>query len=501
MRRAYIIRTERTHPWQDMKRSSDGQYYPASSAKSFSVRNPYTNNIVGYAASATSQDCTNALTSAGRAFPSWEATPHSQRRDIFLKAADLVSTTRYKEKITKAMREETAATDSMVFMNIRRVGEQLKDAAGLVSGLKGETFASALPEGYVVVQRRAMGVIFAISPWNVPVILTIRAVAVPIICGNTVVLKCSEKSPRSQSIVAELLKEAGLPPGVLNFVSMDRQDAPELTAEIIAHPLVRKINFTGSDGVGKIIAAEAAKYLKPCVFELGGKAPVVVLDDADMEKAARAIASSTVLHSGQLCMSTERVIIQRQISTILIPALIKLLSSVKAGDPLTDREAKLSALFTEDSARNVISMIEEANAAGATVLLGDVKRDGAVVQPHILNGVKPGMRLWDKECFGPVIVIAVADTLDEIVDLANASSYSLMAGLWTRDVNVALGVAARIRAGCTNINGPTVHVEPQRGYAGLGGASGYGHFDVDNFTDARMVVVHPSEERAYPVVG
>ncbi|TDL25407.1 ALDH-like protein [Rickenella mellea] len=246
---------------------------------------------------------------------------------------------------------------------------------------------------------------------------------IPLICGNTVVVKSSEYIPRSQAIAVEVMHEAGILPGVLNLISMSRENAPKLTTEIIGNPHVRHINFTGSDSVGKIIAAEAAKYLKPCVFELGGKTPAVVLDDANIPEAAQSIALGAMLHSGQVCVSTERVIVQRNIAAALQSELVAICGRLKAGDHINDPSVNLSCLFSESSAANVLSTIEEAASAGAQVLLGDMKRDGAVIQPHVLSGVKPGMRAWDRESFGPVIVIAVVDTVDEAVDLANASDY------------------------------------------------------------------------------
>ncbi|KAI0927689.1 hypothetical protein AcV5_008162 [Taiwanofungus camphoratus] len=475
----------------------DGQHRPASTAASYEVRNPYTHAIVGHAAAASSQDCKDAIEAAQRAFVTWEHTPVSAKRDVFLKAADLLGTEKYREKVKTAMQEETAAIDSFVAFNFVVTTNNLRTTAGLATQLKGETFPSGVSGGQVVAQRRAMGVIYAIAPWNAPLILTVRAVATPILCGNTVVLKCSEVSPRTQAITVELLTEAGLPNGVLNFISTSREDAPARTAEIIAHPAVRKVNFTGSDRVGKIIAMEAAKYLKPCVLELGGKAPVVVLEDADIERAARAITSSALVHSGQICMSTERVIVQRSVAPALTSALTALFNKLKAGGP---GEA-LSALFTEASAENVLEMIREVRDAGAKVLSGDLKREGSVVQPHLVADVKPGMRLWDRESFGPVTALMEVDTVDEAVAMANASEYSLVAGLWTQNVNTALDVAARIRSGQVNVNGQTVHVEALRGIGGIGGASGYGHFDIENFTDLRTVIIHPAKSPSYALVG
>ncbi|KAI0731376.1 aldehyde dehydrogenase [Earliella scabrosa] len=450
----------------------DGVWRPASTGATFDVVNPMSGKVVGRAASASAEDCAAAVEAAARAFPLWENTPASVRRDIFLKAADILATERYREKIARLLKEEVAATDDMVPFGHAGQVLHLRNYAGMISQLKGETFDSIVPGGQVYARRRALGVVFGISPWNAPTGLTVRALGVPLICGNTCVLRCSEESPRTQAIIAELFEEAGLPKGVLNFISTSREDSPARTAEIFAHPMVRKINFTGSDRVGKIIAAEAAKYLKPCVFELGGKAPVVVLEDADIPRAARAITSSALLNSGQICMSTERVIVQRQAVSSLLEELTALFKQAAAGDIEGDHPAVLGALFTQGSAENVIAMMKEAVAAGAKVALGDLTRQGAVVQPHIVTDVRPGMRLWDRESFGPVVALAVVDTIDAAVELANASEYSMTSAVWTKDVNAAFDVSARIRAYCTVINGPTVHSEWMRTLGGLGCVGG-----------------------------
>ncbi|KAK7687896.1 hypothetical protein QCA50_009115 [Cerrena zonata] len=470
----------------------NGQVRPASSGKSYEVRNPFSSEVVGTAASATAQDCKDAIEAAGNAFKTWERSPLAQRRDIFLKAADLLVSDKYKTKILAAIRDETAAVDPVLqAFAVEFSGSALKDAAGLINKLKGETFPSDTPGAYVIGQRRPMGVVLSISPWNAPVFLGVRAVACAIICGNTVVYKASEVSPRSLSVLGEVFTEAGLPAGVFNFISMDRNDAPALTAEIIAHPLIRQINFCGSDRVGRIIAQEAAKWLKPCIFELGGKSPVLVLDDADLEDAARAIVSNALFHSGQICMSTERVIVQRGASEKLISLIKQNISTLKAGNYADYPKVQLSALFTAASAENVVGMIREAQAEGAEVLVGDVKNEGAIVQPHVITCVKPGMRLWERESFGPILIVAVADTIDEIVDLANESTYSLSAGIWTKDIHTAFDVTSRVRSGLANINGGTFHGESLLGHGGLGASTGYGRFSVEEFTDHRVIVVHP----------
>lgn len=236
-----------------------------------------------------------------------------------------------------------------------------------------------------MVERRAKGVIFSIAPWNLAIWFALRSIALPIMCGNTIVFKCSEAAPRSQAIVVALLTEAGLPRGVLNFISVNKTDTPRLTKEIIAHTLNRAINFTGSDVVGRILASEAAKHLKPCVLELGGKAPAVVLDDADLPKAAKAVVSGALLNSGQACLSTERLIVQRKASETLIPQIVELMKTFTADDTYKNAQG-LSALFSEASAAKIVAMVEEAQYQGAELLLGDGSRKGSVVQPHVSMG-------------------------------------------------------------------------------------------------------------------
>ncbi|KAF9805836.1 hypothetical protein IEO21_08925 [Rhodonia placenta] len=472
----------------------NGGECPASSQATFDVLNPFNGTLVTRVASASRTDCKRAVDAAADAFRTWEHSPLGSRRDYLLKAADLLTTPRYQEKAASALKEETSAGDFLVGFNLHVATEWLRWIATLVSELKGETFPSSVPGGQVVALRRAQGVILAIAPWNAPLFLTVRAICYPIICGNTVVLKTSEISPRCQYLIAELLAEAGLPKGVLNVIHTSKEDTPARTAEIIADPAIKKINFTGSDRVGKILAAEAAKYLKPCVFELGGKAPVIVLDDADVERAAKAITFSALLFSGQICMSTERVIVQRGAGTSLTKALVDEFSKLRSGGP----EEKLGAQFSESSAENIVSMLREARVEGARFLLGDGKRDGAVVQPHIVAGVKPGMKLWERESFGPVVTLTEVDTIDEAVELANATEYSLGAGLWTTNVHHAMDVSMRIRAGCVTVNGPTAHLEDARDHTGLGGASGYGRFSVHEFTDVRMVVLNGTNSPSYP---
>jgi len=336
-------------------------------------------------------------------------------------------------------------------------------------------------------------VIFIVSPWNAPLGLAVMTCLPALAAGNTVVLKTSEYSPASQLIIGQLMKDAGLPDGVLNVIHTSREDSPARVAQLIAHPLVRKIGFTGSDRVGSIIAGEAAKYLKPCVFELGGKAPAVVLNDADINVAARGLVAGAMVFSGQLCVSTERVIVQRGVAPQLLDKIKEVASQLKRGE-------KFGPLFNEASASNVVSMIKEAVEAGAEILLGNQQHEGAFVEPHVVLGTKPGSRLWDRESFGPVMTIAIVDTVDEAVELANASTYSLTSSLWTNDARKALDVSSRIHAGKVLVNSGTMNTELSFDQAGLGGSSGYGSFSVDSFLNTQMVHISDPKTQMFPLL-
>ncbi|KAK0469277.1 aldehyde dehydrogenase [Desarmillaria tabescens] len=472
----------------------DGEFKASAQNSVFDVRNPYTDQVSGRSASATSQDCRNAIDAAHKALPSWESTDISSRQNILLKAADILQST-WMQKCIEANTAETGATPDLGALNWVVGSSTLRTVAGMSGELKEESFSSATG-GQVVVKKRAVGVVLSIVPWNAALCLSIRAVAAAIFCGNTVVLKASEYSPRSHALVSELFHEAGLPKGVLNFVAMSKETTPSLISEMIGNPKIRLVNFTGGATVARALAAEAAKHLKPCIFELGGKNPCIVLNDADVEAAAKSIAFGAMFNAGQVCISTERVIVQRDVSKALITAVVELCKKLRAGAPMHN---SLPVLFSQASAENVIRLIQDAVNSGAELLLGDLTKDGSTVQPHLLTSVTREMPIWKQETFGPVTVFMVCDTVDEAVELANDTEYSLAAALWTQDITKGKGVADRIYSGFTNINGCTIHGEPSIEPFGLGGASGYGRFDVDHFTQKRVCVIHAPGAK-YPMI-
>ncbi|SPO02517.1 related to Salicylaldehyde dehydrogenase [Cephalotrichum gorgonifer] len=471
----------------------NGEYRPSSDNAEFQVTNPMTGSPIYSCADATVQDVSDAIDSAHAAFKTWSRLGPSARRAIFLRAADILEGYMGGDA-PEILRAEVSATEAWVRVNILATAGVLREAAGLATHIKGEIVPADRPDTTVLVAREALGVVFAISPWNAPVNLTARAIACPLICGNTVVLKPSEHSPKSQHLVIRALTAAGLPPGCVSFLPASPARAPEVTEHAVKHPLVRHVNFTGSERVGAIIAGWAASCLKKCVLELGGKAPVIVRADADLDNAVEAIVFGGLSNSGQICMSTERVIVHRDVMAEFREKLLARAGGLKCGNHLAEEGVSISGLFTPASATRVLGLVLSAVDAGATLLAGDLRIHGpnkTILRPHILEGVTSAMDLYHQESFGPVMILLEFGSDEEGVALANDSDFSLCASIFSRDVMRAMELAGEVRAGSCHINGPTVYIEATLPNGGVGGSSGYGRFGgmagVEEFTERKII--------------
>lgn len=320
------------------------------------------------------------------------------------------------------------------------------------------------------------------------------------ICGNTVIIKASEFAPKSQHLVVRALVAAGIPPGVINFMPTSPADAAAVTEFTVKHPFVRRVNFTGSDRVGTIIAGWAASVMKPCIFELGGKAPFLVLDDANIEDAVQAAAFGGLNNSGQICMSTERVILCEEIAAEFKTALVRKVETISCGNHYENSEVSLSGLSTPASTQRVLSLVKKAISQGAELLIGDLEvsgPNGTVMKPHILDKVTMEMEISSHETFGPVLCLYQAASADEAVAIANQSEFSLCASVYSKDLSRALAIAKQVRAGSMHINGPTIYIEPPLPNGGTGGRSGYGRFGgisgIEEFTEKKVVsIAHSS---------
>ena len=460
----------------------------ATGGGTFERNNPVTGELATRAAAATVDDAMRAADAAAAAFPGWSTTAPAARRRILLAAADRLEA-RTPDFIA-AMGAETGATAGWAGFNVMLAAEMLREAASLTTQITGEIIPSNRPGSMAYGVRQPAGVVLSIAPWNAPVILGVRSLATPLACGNTVVFKSSEICPRTHRLIADVLVDAGLPPGVLNVVSNAPEDAPQLVEALIGHKAVRRVNFTGSTRVGRHIAEVAARNLKPALLELGGKAPLVVLDDADLEQAVAAAAFGAYMNQGQICMSTERIVVDEKIADQFVAALNAKAASLKAGDP-RQGNTPLGCLVDLSAARRIDTLIKDAVAKGARVTAGG-GIDGTIMQATVVDGVTPGMKLYRDESFGPVVAIVRVGSVDEAVRVANDTEYGLSAAVFGRDVTRAMGVAARIESGICHVNGPTVHDEAQMPFGGVK-ASGYGRFGgkagIAEFTELRWITV------------
>jgi benzaldehyde dehydrogenase (NAD) len=346
--------------------------------------------------------------------------------------------------------------------------------------------------------RQPAGVVLGIAPWNAPVILGVRALATALACGNTVVLKASERCPATHGLIVQALQEAGLPPGVVNLLCNAPADAEGLVSALIAHPAVRRVNFTGSTRVGKKIASSCATHLKPVLLELGGKAPLLVLDDADIDAAVDAAVFGAFANLGQICMSTERIVVDSSIADVFVHKLTARVAALPQGDP-RDGPVVLGSVADMDTVQHCNALIDDALAKGARLLIGG-KAVTTLMPPTLLDGVTAQMRIFHEESFGPVKAIVQVQGVEAALACANDNAYGLSAAVFGRDVGRALEVAARIVSGICHINGPTVHDEAPMPFGGIKG-SGMGHFGgqagIAAFTDLRWITVQTSP-RHYP---
>ncbi|MGY5800693.1 aldehyde dehydrogenase [Rhizobium hainanense] len=468
---------------------------PAASGRTYDRRDPFTGEIASTAPAAGPEDVAAAIEAASSAFSAWSSTGPGQRRTILAKAADIMDAK--VSEFTKLMMEETGATAPWAGFNVMLAANILREAAAMTTQIGGEIIPSDKPGTLAMGVRQAAGVCLAIAPWNAPVILATRAIAMPIACGNTVILKASEQCPGTQRLIATALSEAGLPAGVINVITNAPEDAPGIVEALIAHPAIRRVNFTGSTKVGKIIAELSGKHLKPALLELGGKAPLVVLEDADIDGAVNAAIFGAFMHQGQICMSTERIIVHQAIADTFVAKLAARAAALPAGDPRG--HVVLGSLISLDAAKKMEELIADAQAKGAKLVAGG-KRSGTVVEATLLDFVSPDMRVYSEESFGPVKpIIRVADE-DEAVRVANDTEYGLSSAVFSRDVQRALAVAGRIQSGICHINGPTLHDEAQMPFGGVKG-SGYGRFGgkaaIAEFTDLRWITIEDPAQH-YP---
>jgi acyl-CoA reductase-like NAD-dependent aldehyde dehydrogenase len=458
------------------------------SVMEFTRINPITGELASSAPALKAGDVPAIAARAAAAFPAWAAQGPNARRAVLMKAADALAAR--KDDFVAAMMAETGSTAGWAMFNLTLAAGMVREAAALTTQIAGEVIPSDKPGCLAMALKEPVGVILGIAPWNAPIILGVRAIAVPLACGNSVILKASELCPRTHALIIEAFAEAGFPEGVVNVVTNAPEDAAEMVGALIDAPQVKRINFTGSTNVGRIIAKRAAEHLKPCLLELGGKAPLLVLEDADLDEAVKAAAFGAFMNQGQICMSTERIIVVEAVADAFLERFAAKAGSMPAGDP-REGTTPLGAVIDRKTVDHVNGLIEDAVAKGATVAAGG-KADSVLMGATVVAGVTSDMKLYGEESFGPVVAVIRARDEAHAIELANDSEYGLSAAVFTRDTARGLSVARQIRSGICHVNGPTVHDEAQMPFGGVG-ASGYGRFGgrqgIDSFTETRWITV------------
>jgi benzaldehyde dehydrogenase (NAD) len=415
-----------------------------------------------------------AADAAAAAFPDWSALGPNARRALLNSAADELDARA--DAFVETMTNELRASEPWARFNVQLGAGMVREAAALTTQIGGEVIPSDKPGLLSLALREPAGVVLGIAPWNAPVILGCRAIATPLACGNTVILKASERCPRTHGLIIEAFAAAGFPAGVVNLVTNAPADAAEVVGALIEHPAVRRVNFTGSTAVGRIVAKRAAEHLKPVLLELGGKAPLIVLDDADLDEAVKAAAFGAFMNAGQICMSTERIIVVDAVADEFVRRFGEKAAAMPA--PAVGEQVD------EEAAARAHALIDDALAQGARAV--------ASGPATVLDRITPAMKLYRDESFGPVVgIVRVADE-EEAIRVANDSDYGLSAAVFTRDAARGLRVARRVRSGICHVNGPTVHDEPQMPFGGVG-ASGYGRFGgkagIEAFTELRWITI------------
>lgn len=482
---------------KSIKMLINGQLVAAESGQTFQRVSPLTGTVVTEAAAAQPKDVELAIESAQAAFQKWSVLSPTERRMKLLRAADLME--ERADDFVLTARAETGSTDSWYGFNAHLSANILREAAAMTTQIDGSIIPTDLTNNISMGVRVPCGVILSMAPWNAPLILATRAIALPLACGNSVILKASENCPATHVLLGEVLTEAGIDPGVINVITNAPEDAGQIVEQLIAHPFVKRINFTGSTKVGRIIAELAARALKPVLLELGGKAPVIICENANIDQAVEGVVFGAYFNQGQICMSTERLIVHESISEEFLEKLVTKIDSIKVGHP-DDPETNFAYLESERSAERIRELIKDAVAKGAE-LPRPLEIKGALMKPVIVNGIRPEMQLYYEESFGPVVTMTTYSNEAEAITLANDSEYGLSAAVYSQDLSQALKIAKQIESGICHINGATVHDEAQAPFGGVK-SSGYGRFGskfaVDQFTEVRWITLQTGP-RHYPL--
>ncbi|KAF2197124.1 aldehyde dehydrogenase [Delitschia confertaspora ATCC 74209] len=470
-------------PSSEGTRGSDGTTYTVplwlngieeSRSDTFDVISPSTNSPCWTAAIANASDAISAVESAASAFKIWSLSKPAARATILLKAADIMeaNAAEYAGYMATEMGAEARVAQ---FFILPLAIQMLRDIAGRIASVVGSVPVVAQEGQSAMVWKEPYGVILGIVPWNAPYVFGVRSAATAIATGNTTVLKASELTPRCYWAVGKAFHEAGLPAGVLNIIACPPSDAAEIVTTMIGHPAIRKINFTGSAETGRKVARACGQNLKPCLMELGGKNSAIVLEDADLEKAVEACIAGSFLNAGQICMGTDRIIVQSAIAPKFLEIIKERLAGAASGPQSLPQVVNMASKTRLDN------ILADAVEKGAQIIFpGNVNGSppGTAFIPTVVGNVQIGSKLWEEECFGPMVNYVIVESEAEAVKIANETGYGLSAAVFTHDLRKGFRIARMLESGAVHINSMTIHDEPVLPFGGVKN-SGWGRFNAE----------------------
>lgn len=471
------------------KQFINGVWREGSGDKIMENRNPYTEELIYSYRSASTKDVDEAYEAAKVAQLQWGATLPEERRTYLKNLAQVIR--EMESEIFQLLAEESGGTRAKFGFEYGDSLKVIDDAMGYHMMMDGRIMPSNVPGKDNYVFKIPKGVICVIAPFNFPLLLSLRSVVPAIACGNTVVLKPSTETPGSAFLIAEMFEKAGFPKGVLNVVA---GRGSEIGDYIVSHPVPSLISFTGSSEVGKHIGKVAGELLKDVSLELGGNQVMIVLDDADVDQAAKAAIVGAYSHQGQICMALNRVLATPKVYDDFIRAFVKYSKEVKVGDPF-DQEVSIGPLINRRQAEKVEERIRETVQAGAKVEL-EGKIEDSVVHPWILSGVTNDMCAARCEMFAPVCSVIPVKDEEEAICIANDTDYGLSNSIFTKDLYKGLQLAQRLESGMVHVNDQSIHHEPHVMFGGeksSGVGRFNGHWVVDKFTTEKWISVQRTD--------